>query len=147
MAGGRPNKWTAKEKAEAKEEFCALLSSDHTVQQICKKRRTKNFPYNMPCEKTIYLWFREDDEFLQDYKAALEHRGFLHGERVAKIADMMVDPKNEITPAAAGVAAKALMWSASKCNPKQYGDKQQIEANINMNLNSTLNSIPDEDDE
>ena len=147
MPAGRPSKWTAKEKAKAKAKFCSLLSSDMTVQQICKKRRTKNFPYTMPSESKIYEWFQEDPEFLENYREALRHRGFLHGERVAEIADMMVDPKCKIGPAAAAVAAKALMWSAAKCNPKQYGDKQQIDANINMNLNSTLNAIQDEDDE
>ena len=76
---------------------------------------------------TPYYVNKTLQNFGDDYEAAKRARG-------TYFADGVVDAVNRVTDgtmdyAAARVVIDGLRWAASKADPKQYGDKQQIDVN------------------
>ena len=114
MATGRPTKYS---KALAAR-LCAEIAQGKSLRKTCKAG-------NMPTVKTIYNWFGVHDDFLQQYARAKEESGHADADRIEEIAEKVLN--EEYDPAAARVAIDAFKWTASKKQPKKYGEYRQVE--------------------
>lgn len=82
----------------------------------------------MPAESTVYLWLRENPEFMEMYAHAREERSHLAAEDIIHIADTEADPNK------ARVRIDARKWYAAKINRKDYGDSLDIGGSLAMKL-------------
>lgn len=114
MATGRPTKYS---KALAAR-LCAEIAQGKSLRKTCKAG-------NMPSVKTIYNWFGVHDDFLQQYARAKADSADANADKIEDIAERVL--LEEYDPAAARVAIDAFKWTASKKQPKKYGDLRQLE--------------------
>lgn len=103
---GRPTDYTD-ELADA---ICAQISEGTSLKDICLRD-------DMPARSTVYVWFRKIDGFMDMYVRAREERAELFADEIVRIADECEDPQK------ARVQIDARKWAAAKLNPKNYGDK------------------------
>ena len=105
---------------ELGDEICTRLASGLSLRKICSAD-------DMPAISSVLLWVVDGKhpEFSEQYRAGREANGQAHGDRIADLADKVLD--GEYDPQSAKVAIDALKWSAERMAPKQYGPKQQLE--------------------
>ncbi len=114
MPAGRPTKYS---KALAAR-LCSEIAQGKSLRKTCKAG-------NMPTVKTIYNWFGVHDDFLQQYARAKVDSADANADKIEDIAERVL--LEEYDPAAARVAIDAFKWTASKKQPKKYGDLRQLE--------------------
>jgi len=114
---GRPTLYSA----ELIDEICGLISSGKSITEICDMD-------GMPARLTLYRWMREYPDFGNAYVRAREERADLLAEEVLTIADTETDPNK------ARVRVDARKWAAAKLNPKNYGDRMQVDGDLRVSL-------------
>lgn len=94
----------------------------------------------MPPKSTILGWVLDNKEFSTKYARAREIQAELQVEEIQAIAD---DDSNDMVSTQYGETGNAVavsraklridtrMWYAKKLLPKKYGDKLEIENNVN----------------
>lgn len=107
---GRPTDYTA----ELGHQICDAIASRVPLVELCEQP-------DMPCERTVYRWLRQHDEFSQQYARAREHRADARLERIDEISRKV--ESGALEPNAARVMLDAIKWQMSKENAKRYGDK------------------------
>lgn len=108
MPAGRPTKYTQK----LGDEICACVMSGMPLVRICEME-------HMPDPRTVYRWFREHDEFCQNYARAKEDQADYFVEDILQIADMARPDDVQV----ARLRVDTRKWAASKYKPKKYGDR------------------------
>ena len=109
---GRPNGFTEKIGLE----ICRRISEGDSLRTICKDSK-------MPSQSMVFRWLTSQDEFREQYGAAMTARADAMFEEMLEIA-------NEGNPGdtqRARLRVDALKWALSRMNPKKYGDKTQTE--------------------
>jgi hypothetical protein len=117
MPAGRPTDYS-EELAIA---ICDRLSSGEPLSKICADKA-------MPGRTTVYAWRHAHPQFQNRYARAREDAGDIWAERALEAA-LSADPE---TAAANRLKFDGLRWYASKLAPKVYGDRQQLEASVNV---------------
>lgn len=117
---GRPTDYST-ELAEA---ICHLISEGKSLTEVCAIPR-------MPARFTLYRWMKEHSDFGDAYTRAREERADLLAEEVLTIADQSTDAN------LGRLRVDARKWAAAKLNPKNYGDRVSVDADMRV-------SIPDE---
>jgi len=86
----------------------------------------------MPPEATVRDWVRADKEgFAARYAEARDYALDLMAEDIIRIADGgSSDVQRD------RLRADARKWFVSKLAPKRYGDRLQVDADVNLNINS-----------
>jgi len=79
---------------------------------------------------SVYRWFDTHPEFRDLYMRAKEDGAEALADQIVDIAD-----DDTISPDSRRVRIDARKWVAMKLKPHKYGDKVQVEANINRKLN------------
>lgn len=137
--GGRPTDYN-KEIASA---ICAELAEGRSLRTVCKSD-------NMPAMSTVFLWLRDHKEFSEQYAQAKEESAEAQHEELADLGDQAIQlaqslPGQQASAAVQAVRLKAdnLKWSMSKMKPKKYGDKLDVDAKVDGQLNINLVSYKD----
>jgi len=123
MPAGRPEIYTP----EIGQELCALITMGKSLNSILED---EDKPDYFPCRATVYAWFTEHQEFLDNYTRAKDQSAFADDDKIAKVTEDVLSGK--VDPNAARVAIAALQWMAGKKKPKKYGDKIQTEHSGNI---------------
>lgn len=92
----------------------------------------------MPTRQTIGNELHRNEAFFTQYQRACARRGQFYGDKVIEVADGVL--AGEIDPSAGKVAIDAYKWTASKLDPKTYGDHSQVDVNANVKLSAADNA-------
>lgn len=110
------------ERAHVQKTICAQLALGKSVKSILE-----NTP-GMPTRQTFYNWLMEDAEFFDNYTRAREAQADFFADEITEIADTETDPQK------ARNRIDARKWAAGKLKPKLYGDRLQIDGDLNVKL-------------
>lgn len=93
---------------------------------------------------TFYEWLKQFTEISDQYARACEDRAESIFEEILNITDKAMIDMVEVQQARLKVDARK--WMLGKMMPKKYGDKIDISADVNSNINTTqtidLSSVP-----
>ena len=114
--------YSAEDRADVQERICTMLAGGMSL-----KRILENEP-GMPSRDTVYKWLIEDADFSDNYTRAREAQADFYADEITDIADTEDDPNK------ARVRIDARKWAAGKLKPKVYGDRLQLDADMNVNM-------------
>ena len=121
---GSPKKRERRERAvtlyqspEFWHELFETIATGGGLQPFCG---TKDIPYSSTWDRIV-----ADPELKQRYEAARYRRASWHAEQIEKLADQVTS--GELDPRAAQVAIGARQWLAGRMDPKQWGERQNIQ--------------------
>lgn len=121
-------------------------------ESICKDIATSSKGLKDVCEKNgvssvaFYSWIQNDSQLLNIYTRAREEQADLLADEIIKLADDKTgdtqagefgDVGNAANIARSRLQVEARKWIAAKLKPKKYGDKVEVESNVN------IQSLPD----
>ena len=121
MKLGRPVEWTPERKATAQARICEQIALGRSLVSVCKEP-------GMPAYSTVMEWRLEDTSFGENYTRAREDQADYLADEVIDIADTATDPN------LARVQIDARKWKAGRMKPKVYGDRLNLDADINIKL-------------
>lgn len=124
-AGGRPEEYTK----ELADKICSKLSEGLSLRTVCLDE-------DMPNKSTIFKWFREKPEFVDQYTRAKEESADADLEIIEDLGDKAIEESKLADPKAANAVVSAyklkadnMKWAMSKKKPKKYGDKLDMSTN------------------
>lgn len=117
---GRPVEWTPDRKAEAQAHICAQIAVGRSLVSICRDDE------GMPHYSTVMAWRVEDASFDENYARAREEQADYLAEEIIEIADKATDAN------LARLQVDARKWKAGKLKPKVYGDRLNLDADVNV---------------
>lgn len=91
--------------------ICDRLATGESLKTICEGKDSE-----IPCERTVYRWLRQSDDFCQEYARARKDWADAQVEEILHIADTEKDA------AVARVRIDTRKWAMGKLNGK-YSDK------------------------
>lgn len=103
----------------------------HICEQIANGRSLVSIlreDEGMPSRPTVTGWILNDERFSSNYTRAREAQADFYADEIADIADHEEDPDK------ARIRIDARKWAAGKLKPKVYGDRLQLDADVNVNL-------------
>ena len=109
------------------------IANGGIVDEICQRK-------DRPVKVTFYRWLREVPELSALYDAAVEQSAMALEDQLLVQADRLMKQKGmtAVQIRAIAVAMDQLRWSASKRNPKRYGNQPPQAAAIAVQINTTL---------
>jgi len=130
--GGRPTLYTT----ELADRICEQIALGRAVISICKEDWCVD-------NDTIYHWIARNTEFADKYAKAKESSALVHAEKIVTIPDEEPerDEQGKIDPAWVNLQrlrVDARKWTASKLQPKKYGDKQFTEHSGTLSLEQLM---------
>lgn len=111
---GRPSDYNQK----TVDFICDELAEGKSLREICA-------PDDMPNRGAVFRWLGQNEAFHNQYARAREVQADAIFDDVLKLAD---DDKADVQRSRLQVDARK--WIAGKLRPKKYGDKQEIDLNI-----------------
>lgn len=121
MPGGRPVEWTPERKAAIQEYILEQLAIGRSLVSICKEPDT-------PSYVLVSTWRNEDEEFFKKYMRARDDQADYIADEISDIADNATDAN------LARLQIDARKWKAGKLKPKVYGDRINIDADVNLTV-------------
>lgn len=118
---GRPPFWTAEKKAEAQACICEQIAIGRSLVSICKDD-------GMPAYSLVMAWCQDDDDFRERYARARELQADYIADEIIDIADGAKDAN------IARLQIDARKWKAGKLRPKVYGDRLNLDADVNLSI-------------
>jgi hypothetical protein len=97
--------------------ICDLVAEGQNLHRISKLD-------GFPPRWRIYEWFKENQDFADNYARAREDRADWRASKIDEVVEQMLNA--QVEPQAARVAIDAHKWQAGKEKPKTYGDKQDL---------------------
>ncbi len=138
---------------ELADRMCEQLAEGHSLRTVCKQE-------GMPSKAAVFRWLRIYPEFLANYTRAKQESADALVEEILDIADdgtndwMEVHGKDGKTGYAfnsehfqrSRLRVDTRKWIAAKQKPKKYGDKLDVDANVNgkMELSGTVTFVTPE---
>jgi hypothetical protein len=113
--------WTPDRKEEAFARICIELASGKSLKSICSAP-------DMPSHVTVFEWIDDDESLANRYTRARERQADFIADEISDIADNATDAN------LARVQIDARKWKAGKLRPKVYGDRLNLDADINLNI-------------
>lgn len=107
---------------ELGDKICAQISEGRSLSSVCRELGIHR--------QRVFEWLRVHESFLTQYTIAKEESADALAEEMLDIADDRNDD-----PQSRRVRVDTRKWIASKMKPKKYGDKVDLNANINGQLN------------
>jgi hypothetical protein len=117
--------YSAEEAQEIKDRVCLEIAEGKSLRSICEAD-------DMPAAETIRVWLIEDGEFSAQYTRAREEQADFYADEIIDIADTAKDAN------LARLQIDARKWKASKLQPKKYGDKLALDADLNLKADDTI---------
>ena len=119
---GAPSLYTP----ELADEICVQIAAGRSLNSICKAAE-------MPEIRTVLRWLTETDEksdrFRQSYAHARQQSADALVDEIVDIADYTLEDPNSRR-----IRVDARKWVASRLKPREYGDIQRIEGNIEVTI-------------
>lgn len=81
---------------------------------------------------TFLDWADQSPTLSDQYARAMAERAGVHAERIERVVDQVAN--GELAPDQARVMVDALKWTASKLNPKRYGDRVQHDVDAKLQV-------------
>lgn len=134
---GRPSKFTDATATR----ICARLAAGETLRAICRDD-------GMPAHSTVLDWVKAKETFSDQYARAREKGYALLADEILEIADdgrndtYVIDEETGQRGTDHDVIARSRLrvdtrkWLLSKCLPKIYGDKLQVDANVTHDISN-----------
>lgn len=136
--------WTPERKEDAFSRICAELCVGKSLVSICSAD-------DMPSTVTVYAWLDEDADLANRYTRARETQAHYLASEIIDIADAELDGSgfsnlkedDDISNHAAALRLTleqrkqkidARKWAAAKLNPKVYGERLNLDADVNVKL-------------
>lgn len=113
--------WTDEKKAKAVSEICDDIAHGMSLRKACQ-------PSDRPSTKSFLEWMRDDATLSEQYARAREDQADFYAGEVVDISDTEPDPNK------ARVRIDARKWAAGKLKPKVYGDRIQIDGDMNVSM-------------
>lgn len=104
--------------AEQKDLFIELVSDGLSARKACASAKLPTFP-------TISKWLRDDGEFRDKYRVAMELRAQKIDDDIDDAIEQM--KYGELDAQQARVVIDTYKWRAAKLYPKLYGENQKVE--------------------
>jgi len=120
--------YTDEEAAAIKARVCLEITEGKSLRSICEAD-------DMPTAETIRVWLIEDGEFSVQYARAREEQADFYADEIIDIADTAKDAN------LARLQIDARKWKASKLQPKKYGDKLNLDADLNLKADDTITGL------
>lgn len=118
--------YSPEERALKQEGICRLIAAGLSIRKACAVSEDKI------AESTVFKWLYEDADFSEQYARARERRADARAERIDDICDRVAS--GDLKPDAGRVIIDAEKWQAGKENSKRYGDRLQLDADMNVNM-------------
>lgn len=112
------------------DKICERIAEGESLRAIFKTK-------GMPAKRTFLRWVAADDTLAKQYAEAQLMRAEHYFDEIVEIADKGTDP------AKTRVQVDARKWVLSRMNPKKYGDKMDLTANINGKIESITRRVVD----
>ncbi len=122
---GRPIEWADERKKDAMARVCRAIANRMSLRKACEAD-------DMPSRETVREWLLDDAEFSGRYARAREARADARSEFIDDITEEV--KIGSLGHAEARVIIEAEKWQASKENAKRYGDRLNIDADINLTI-------------
>lgn len=103
------------------QDICTLITEGKSLVTICEQD-------DMPSMSTVFKWLSQNSDFAEKYAHAREVQADVMDAEILKVAREVTNEDAQ----AARVKIDAFKWRASKLAPKKYGDRQEIDLNVNM---------------
>ncbi len=143
----RPSKYSQK----LADDICEQLAEGRSLRSICADKK-------MPNRSTVFRWLADNDKFRDQYARAREEQADVFFEEIIEIADeecttVRAEKHNTKDDDGEGntevvfdttavmrnrLRVDARKWAAAKLAPKKYGDRQTIEHQGKMTLESLV---------
>jgi len=123
-SAARRQKWEAM-KANADEIVDVIVELVSTGGSLMEYARANDIPYS-----TLSEWIKRNPKFNEKYKAARVNRAEWHVNDIEKLMEEVREDK--LDPAKARVIAENKRWVASRMDPHLWGDKIEVNANVNI---------------
>ena len=129
----------SKRSSQVEDEVCRRLSDGETLRSICRDER-------MPSWRSIYDWIAQDADFASRIARARELGADAIAEQTLDILDE--PPERTNTEHGDKVDSGYVAWQKNRAEqrlkllakwfPKKYGDRQEIDLNVNSSLAERL---------
>ncbi len=110
----KPKKYTS----DIADKICLCIAEGRSMRSICADD-------GMPAESTVYYWLSQYHDFVGKLKAARLLSADADFDHVQRIAEQVL--AGDLDPRAARTAIYAYKWTASKKDPRKYGDHIKLE--------------------
>ena len=116
-------------------QICKQIALGDSLRDVCEKD-------DMPSMVTVYKWIAQHDEFANQYARATQERADTMADEMLTVARYEPDVNR------ARLIVDTFKWHMAKMRPKKYGDKLDIEATGDINIEvvhfagDTQNSLP-----
>jgi hypothetical protein len=137
---GRPSKFTKELAAR----ICERLAAGESLRAICRDG-------DMPSGPTVRGWVLKDEDFSKQYTLARELGYQEMADEIIEISDESSGDSykdaNGVLRTDQEVVGRSRLrvdtrkWLLSKCLPKIYGDKQQLEVSGNLGIGDLLDEL------
>ena len=107
------------------EKICELVMNGLTICSICQMDE-------MPDIRTVWKWMESHEEFMLSYNRARTLRAEIRVANIDIVCEAVIDERIDST--SARVIIDAQKWQAGKENQRLYGDKMQVESNVNLSV-------------
>lgn len=131
--------------------ICEAIADGRSLRDICLQD-------DMPNRSTVFKWLDDIDGFSNQYARARDEQAETLADEIVNIVDNAANPLmvdgipllNDGKPvlytdtasiAHARLKMDARKWVASKLKPKKYGEKLELEAKVDANVNITMIEI------
>lgn len=143
----RPSRYTR----QLADDICEQLAEGRSLRSICADKK-------MPNRSTVFRWLADNEKFRDQYARAREEQADVFFEEIIEIADeecttVRADKHSTSDDDGEGntlvvfdttavmrnrLRVDARKWAAAKLAPKKYGDRQTIEHQGKMTLESLV---------
>ena len=106
---------------ELAQTICDRIADGESLRAICRDD-------DMPDRATALKWLDKHDDFATKYARAREAQADHLFEDMQQVADT----GNPEDVQRARLRVMTMQWRASKLAPKKYGDRQEVDLNVNM---------------
>ena len=131
---GRPSDYSQ----ETANTICTRIVEGESLRQICSDP-------DMPARSAVFMWLKAHPSFADQYACARELSAEADADDVAYYARLAGDAK--LDPSAARAAIDGLKWSAGKRQPKKYGDRLALDADVNAKVQQLISDKPLSEDD
>jgi hypothetical protein len=109
------------DRAKVMAAICEHIADGESLRSICETS-------DMPSRKVVFEWIDDDPAIRDQYARAMSMRAEKYADEVVHISDTDPDVNR------ARVRIDARKWAAGKLAPAKYGDRLNVDANVNATV-------------
>ena len=120
--------WCRRYSETVADRICEEVINGRVLNRICIEE-----PW-APHSLTVHMWLKEHPEFREAYDIARRIRADQAAQEIINLADTAIDGVNTES---IKIQIHARQWLAGKMNPRDYGDRKIVDANIHAQVTTT----------